>query len=152
VMGRSSTACRNPLCSCDPCSCDECACGAAKFGALEQRIMDRLWLAPSETMTIRDLADAFPEYAYTTLATVMDRLVVKGVLRSQIDGRTKRYQATGSRGSHTAVLMHEALSADSDPALALRRFAENLSESEVALLRKALDGSERRQPPRSGGR
>ena len=102
--------------------------------------MDWLWTTPSETITIRDVADAFPEYAYTTLATIMDRLVVKGVLRSELDGRTKRYEATGSRGSHTAVLMYDALSADGNPALALRRFVESLSESEAALLRKALKG------------
>jgi predicted transcriptional regulator len=143
-MDQSSTACRNPLCSCDPCGCDECKCGVARLGSLEQRLMDWLWLTPSDTITIRDVADAFPEYAYTTLATVMDRLVVKGVLRSDLDGRTKRYAPTGNSGSHTAVLMYEALSADSDPALALRRFAESLSHSEAALLRKALDRSRRR--------
>ena len=107
---------------------------------LEQRVMDWLWTTSSETVTVRDVADAFPEYAYTTLATIMDRLVVKGVLRSELDGRTKRYEATGNRGSHTAVLMYHALSADGDPALALRRFVECLSESEAALLRKALKG------------
>ncbi len=102
--------------------------------------MDWLWTTPSETITIRDVADAFPKYAYTTLATIMDRLVSKGVLRSALDGRTKRYETTGSRGSHTAVLMYDALSADGNPALALRRFVESLSESEAALLRKALKG------------
>jgi len=107
--------------------------------------MDWLWMAPRETITVRDVADALPEYAYTTMATVLDRLVVKGVLQSKLDGRTKRYTPTGNRGSHTAVLMHDALSADEDPALALQRFAENLTESEATILRKALEGSKRRR-------
>ena len=144
-MGQTGTACRNPLCSCDPCGCSQCECGAKRFGSLEQRVMDWLWTAPAETITVRDVADVLPEYAYTTLATVLDRLVVKGVLQSELDGRTKRYTPTGSRGSHTAVLMRVALSADEDPALALQRFAENLTESEATILRKALDGSKRRR-------
>ena len=146
-MGQAPTACRNPLCSCDPCSCDDCACGAARLGSLEQRLMDWLWTAPSEAITVRDVADEFPEYAYTTLATVMDRLVVKWVLRSELKGRTKRYTATGSSQSHTAVLMYDALSGDDNPTLALQRFADSLSDSEAALLRRSLDPSKRRRRP-----
>jgi len=144
-MVQSASACRNPLCSCDPCGCSECECGATRFGTLEERVMDWLWVAQLETSTIRDLADAFPEYAYTTLATIMDRLVAKGALRSELDGRTKRYATTGNRGSHTAVLMYDALSAASEPAFALQRFVESLSESEAELLRKALSGSKRKR-------
>jgi predicted transcriptional regulator len=114
--------------------------------------MEWLWTTPSDCFTIRDVADAFPEYAYTTLATVMDRLVVKGVLRSQLDGRAKRYRTTGNRGSHTAVLMYDALHADSDPALALQRFAESLSESEATVLHKSLEGSKWRRRRSQTGR
>lgn len=113
--------------------------------------MDWMWTTTSETVTIRDVSDAFSDYAYTTLATIMDRLVAKGVLRSELDGRTKRFAATGNRESHTAVLMYDALSGDDDPAPALRRFAASLSRSEAAILRSALD-EPRRSSRRSGGR
>jgi len=148
-MTKAASACQNPLCSCDACSCSECTCGATRFGTLEERVMDWLWAAPLPAITVRDLADALPEYAYTTLATVLDRLVQKGMVRSELDGRTKRYTTVGSRGRHTAVLMYDALTADADPTVALQRFVESLDDSQAAILRQALQGSERRRrrPP-----
>ena len=80
-----------------------------------------------------------PEYAYTTLATVLDRLAVKGVLRSGLVGRAKHYRTVGDQGGHTAVLMYDALSTDGAPADALRRFVRSLSDSELTVLRDALD-------------
>ncbi len=90
-------------------------------------------------MTGRQVADQLSEYAYTTVATVLERLTHKGLVTRRMDGRTIRFVAIGSKGAHTAVLMHHALSADSDPDSALVRFAENLSDGEVAVLRKALN-------------
>jgi len=105
--------------------------------------MDHCWRDSAREVSVRQVADAFPGYAYTTLATVLDRLVAKGVLRSRLEGRTKRYRTTGRRGSHTAVLMYDALLADQEPAEALRRFVENLSNSEAEILRNALKSSGR---------
>lgn len=99
--------------------------------------MEVVWSSHRE-VTVREIADALPEYAYTTVATVLDRLVVKEVLVSRTVERAKRYMAIGSSGAHTAALMHEALSSGSDPEAALRRFAESLDRAEVAVLRDAL--------------
>jgi predicted transcriptional regulator len=117
----------------------------AKLGDLERRVMDLLWETRDDEVTARHVADAMPEYAYTTVATILDRLARKGVVRNRIDGRVKRYQAIGSSGAHTAVLMHDALAAEAAPEAALRRFAENLTEAEAAVLRAALD------PPHAHG-
>lgn len=100
--------------------------------------MEHLWHLDGSEVSVRDVADALPECAYTTVATVLDRLVQKGILRCRLVARTKRYIAVGSRGAHTAVLMREALSADADPTAALRRFAASLTPSEIRVMRQAL--------------
>jgi predicted transcriptional regulator len=136
--------CSNPMCSCDPCSCSACTCNAARLGDLERRVMEILWEAADSEVTGRKVADRLPEYAYTTVATVLDRLTHKGVVRRRMGGRTIRFAAIGSKGAHTAVLMHHALAEDSDPDAALVRFAENLSDGEAAVLRRALNAAARK--------
>jgi predicted transcriptional regulator len=105
--------------------------------------MDILWEQDSE-LTGRDVADVFPENAYTTVATVLDRLVRKGLVRRRMDGRLIRFAPVGTPGAHTAVLMREALAAGQDPDAALLRFAETLSPEEAAILRQSLDELESR--------
>lgn len=138
----STTACDNPMCTCDPCRCDECACGVARLGELERRVMEMLWESEASEVSVRDVAGTLPEYAYTTVATILDRLVHKGMLKRRMDGRTIRFTTIGSKGAHTAVLMHKALGEDGDPDAALRCFVEGLSESEAGVLRRALNRSD----------
>jgi predicted transcriptional regulator len=106
--------------------------------------MDVLWEKPESELTVRDVADILPDYAYTTVATVLDRLVHKGLVHRRMDRRTIRFTTIGTRGTHTAVLMHEALSVDPDADAALVRFAETLSPSEATVLYGALKGLERK--------
>lgn len=101
--------------------------------------MEILWDSGDREVTGRQVADELPEYAYTTVATVLDRLTHKGVAKRRMDGRTIRFSAIGSKGAHTAVLMHHALAEDSDPDAALVRFVANLSDGETAILRRALN-------------
>ena len=130
--------CSNPMCSCDPCGCSDCRCGVAKLGDLERRVMEILWASESHEVSVRDVANVLDEYAYTTVATVLDRLVHKGLLTRRMDGRSIRFTTVGSKGAHTAVLMRTLLSDDSDPESALQRFAESLSPTEAAILRRSL--------------
>ena len=102
--------------------------------------MEILWDADGREVSVRDVAGELPEYAYTTVATILDRLVHKGVLTRRMVGRTIRFAAVGSKGAHTAVLMHKALGEDSDPDAALLCFVHGLSDGEASLLRRALDG------------
>lgn len=133
-----STRCDNPMCSCDPCTCTNCSCGVARLGELERRVMDILWERGGGELSGRAVADALSGHAYTTVATVLDRLVHKGLVRRRMDGRSIRFSAVGSGGAHTAVLMREALAAGNDPDAALARFAEILSPEEAAVLRHSL--------------
>jgi predicted transcriptional regulator len=134
----AATKCRNPMCSCDPCTCAECACGVVTLGDLERRVLGIVWDLPNPEPTGPEVADALPSHAYTTVATVLDRLVNKGLLSRRRDGRTIRFAPVGVRGAHTAVVMRQALTADGDPTAALLCFAETLSSSEVAILLDAL--------------
>jgi predicted transcriptional regulator len=133
-----TTTCDNPMCSCDPCTCDDCSCGVARVGDLERRVMTILWEGGGDELTGRQVADALPDHAYTTVATVLDRLVHKGLVRRRMDGRAIRFAANGTQGAHTAMLMHEALSRGRDPSAALAQFAEILSPEEAAVLRASL--------------
>ena len=115
-------------------------CGAARLGDLERRAMEILWDSDGREVSVRDVAAALPGYAYTTVATILDRLVHKGVITRRMVGRTVRFSAVGSKGAHTALLMHKALGEDSDPDAALLCFVHGLSDGEASVLRRALDG------------
>ncbi len=139
-----TTTCTNPMCACDPCGHgDECRCGVATLGELERRVMSVLWEVSGRELTGRDVANVLTEYAYTTVATVLDRLTRKGLLSRRMEGRTIRFTAIGTLGAHTAVLMHESLEAAQDPESALVHFAETLSRSEAETLRLALNRLDR---------
>jgi predicted transcriptional regulator len=127
------------MCSCDPCTCDECACGGASLGDLERQVMGILWAEPDREFTGRDVANVFPKSAYTTVATVLDRLVHKELVRRRMDGGKIRFSAVGSPGAHAAVLMRQAMAEGPDPEAALASFARTLSPAELATLRQALD-------------
>src|ERR1700758_1523865 len=104
----SSTAtCANPRCTCTPCSCEECRCPGSRLGELERRVMEVVWEDSGREMSGRDVADTLPGYAYTTVATVLDRLSQKGLLRRRTTGRVVLYRATDTQGAHTAMAMHE---------------------------------------------
>ena len=107
--------------------------------------MDLLWEEPGRESAGRDVADALPGYAYTTVATVLDRLVQKGMVSRRMEGRAIRFSTTGTRADYTAQLMHETLVVTGDADAALVRFAHTLSSPEAEVLRRALDRSQRKQ-------
>jgi predicted transcriptional regulator len=145
-----TTKCTNPKCNCDSCTCgDDCKCGAG-LGELERRVMEILWEDPGRALSGRDVADMLPAYAYTTVATVLDRLAHKGFAHREMDGRAIQFAAARSRAAHTAVVMHDALGSTRDPDDALVRFAETLSSSEAEVVRRTLDELEGRKRTTAG--
>ena len=101
--------------------------------------MEILWSASGNDMSGREVADQLPEYAYTTVATVLDRLVRKELVHRRMDGRKIRFTPVGSPGAHAAVLMRQAMAVGSDPRAALAGFVRTLSPEEIGTLREALD-------------
>jgi len=101
--------------------------------------MDILWDRPGCELTGRVIADELPGYAYTTVATVLDRLVHKDLVHRRMEHRAIQFSATGSRADHTAHMMHEALVTTREPDAILVRFAETLSDAEAAVLLDRLE-------------
>ncbi len=118
----------------------------ARLGDLERRVMDELWRTLEAPLTVREVAAHFPDHAYTTVLTVLDRLERKGMVRRIREGRAHRYVATASREAYSATLMREALGQDPDPDAVLVRFAESVTVEEAAVLRRALADLDRSRP------
>jgi len=139
-----TTSCENPMCECPSCRCVECRCGTASMGDLEGRVMDVLWSRPESEATVKEVTGAFPDLAYTTVATMLDRLAEKGLARCRLDKHTRHYAANGSRAAYTAMAMCGSLRNASEPGAALERFVEVLSPAEIDMLRVALRRTRRR--------
>lgn len=68
------------------------------LGDLERAVMDVAWARPH--VTVREVVSALAagrKSAYTTVMTVMNRLVKKGILKRRQDGVSFRYAATVTR-------------------------------------------------------
>lgn len=97
--------------------------------------MEVLWSHEGVALTGRAVADELPSYAYTTIATVLDRLARKGEVRRGRDGQLLTYAATGSDAAHTARALRAVLDASGDPTDALRQLGATLSDEELRSLR-----------------
>jgi predicted transcriptional regulator len=69
---------------------------ASLFGALELRVLEVLWERGAE-VAVRDVLPHFPNAAYTTVMTTMERLHRKGVLERRKAGRAFLYRPAQSR-------------------------------------------------------
>jgi len=133
----STGRCDNPMCTCDPCGCNDCQCGTARLGELESQVMEILWRHGGE-MTGRQVADELPESAYTTVATILERLVGKELVERRKVGGRIHFTPIGSPGARAAVLMRQAMGSSDDAAQALGEFVRTLSADERSALETAL--------------
>lgn len=93
--------------------------------------------------------DPAQERAYTTVKTVLDRLVEKGVVTRHREGRVWRYAARASRESLTAESLRSVLGdiENLDRSTALLHFLEGVDQSDRAELRRLLDQVEATDRP-----
>ena len=75
------------------------------LGPLELKVLGLLW-SHARAATVRDVQEGFPDLAYTTLMTTLDRLYRKGVLIRCRQGRAFAYQPRCSR----TVMLNELIS------------------------------------------
>jgi predicted transcriptional regulator len=68
----------------------------AGLGTLETKVLEFLW-GQDSAVTVRHVHQTFPELAYTTLMTTLDRLYRKGVLVRRRHGRAFAYEPRCSR-------------------------------------------------------
>ncbi len=70
--------------------------GVKSLGPLESQLMEALWSAAG--LSVQDVIDRLGSgHNYKTVMTVLNRLVQKGLLERQLDGRAYRYQASQGR-------------------------------------------------------
>ncbi|MCC7184608.1 MAG: BlaI/MecI/CopY family transcriptional regulator [Acidobacteria bacterium] len=78
------------------------------LGPLEWRVLDALWRR-DQPGTVRDLQPSFPEIAYTTLMTTLDRLYRKDILNRTKEGRAFVYAPLLSRAAFDSQRATRAL-------------------------------------------
>ena len=107
-------------------------------GALEHDIMVVLWAAdgPLQPGDVKDRLAT--ELAYTSVATVLGRLHVKGLVRRTEIGRSYAYAASVDESQLAVRRMGEVLSATSDKSQVLAGFVGSLSRKDLAALRAML--------------
>ncbi|MEN8706755.1 MAG: BlaI/MecI/CopY family transcriptional regulator [Nocardioides marinisabuli] len=110
------------------------------LGQLEAAVMDRMWSwdRPASVRDVLEAMDRRPPLAYTTVMTVMDNLHRKGLLLREKRGRAYLYRPTGSRESHTAHEMEQAMAGASNRAGVRLRFVEQLDPDDLAALREVV--------------
>ena len=111
-------------------------------GELESAVLRALWTADAP-MSARDILGTFDDFdgvpALTTVLTVLDRLRAKGrVTKSAAAGGGFVFEATESESRFAANAMLAALVGAADRSAALLRFAGDLDERDIAVLRKVL--------------
>lgn len=77
---------------------------APNIGPLETKVMEIIW--QNGQMSVRDVAEAMKsegEPAYTTVMTIMNRLVEKGFLERVTSGRAYLYTAKVSREAYSEL-------------------------------------------------
>ena len=83
-----------------------------RIGPLEWRVLEALW-SRTGVSSVRDLQPDFPEIAYTTLMTTLDRLFRKNVLQREKNGRAFLYQPRLSRAEFESARATAAACAES---------------------------------------
>jgi predicted transcriptional regulator len=118
-----------------------------RLGELEAAVMDVLWRAedPLKVRDVLERLDTGRALAYTTVMTVLDNLHRKDWVSRERDGKAYRYLPIDSRAEAAANSLREVLDGSGDPEAVLLHFTKSVTESESALLRKAL---RRRTPHR----
>lgn len=113
---------------------------APQLGALEAQVMDLLWT--QGPCSVRDVMDTLEQRpAYTTIATVMQNLQRKHLVRAQRRGRAVSYLPEVTREAHTAQMMRHALESSNDRAASILHFVQDMPDDELSMLRHYLNQS-----------
>ena len=113
------------------------------MGALEDHVMDYLWLVGGPATPAEVHAAVAPELAYTTVTTVLTRLWDKGRLERERRGRAFVYAPVRSEAEHRADAMRVSLGDAADRGAVLSSFVDSLDPADLDVLRGLIgDGDE----------
>lgn len=102
-------------------------------------MLESLWSAGEPLIPRQVLVDVDEGLAYTTVVTILTRLVGKGLVTRERFGRGFRYRPAVSEADLVAGRMAAALETAGDRRATLSRFVERLPEGEARALRALLD-------------
>lgn len=110
------------------------------MGSLETAVLEVLWssddaLKPGEVLGQINLE---PEVTYSTVLTILRRLLLKRLVTRVKDGKAYRYRPVNSREEQVAQTMAEAFAAATDTKAALGHFVDHLSPEQTSALRRIL--------------
>lgn len=108
------------------------------LGELERNVMDVLWEHPEHDRSVREVAESFPDHAYTTIMTVLSRLRDKGFVQESKMGRANLYRPTATREEYVVALMSDALSLVDDRSVVLAHFAAAMDDDDRAILARLM--------------
>ncbi len=110
----------------------------------EWTVMEQVWrLGEATARDVHDGASPTTGWAYTTVKTMLDRLVEKGAVAARLDGNALRFRALLSRDaarrSALRSLLDHAFGGSVAPLLTFLAEDGELSARERRALRKLLD-------------
>ena len=108
------------------------------MGALEENVMQYLWAVGVATPAEVHQAIA-PELVYTTVTSVLARLLGKGRIERSRRGRSFVYSPLQSEAEHRADAMSTTLGAAADRSAVLSNFVDALDANDLVVLRELLD-------------
>ena len=112
-------------------------------GALEHDIMAVLWMADGPLHPGDIKLRLGTTLAYTSVATVLGRLHMKGLVRRTESGRAFAYEACIDESQLAVRRIGEVLSSASDKGQVLAGFVGSLSKKDIKALRAMLGEGER---------
>jgi predicted transcriptional regulator len=132
---------------------EKTATNAPQLGGLEAAVMAVLWQRPD--VTVHDVMEAIAwdkPLAYTTVMTVLNRLVEKGFARRELKGRAARYwpaieRAAARRSALQRVVDRFYGGLRGEAVAELLAGSGELSDDELSVLEELVRRS-RRQPER----
>ena len=108
-------------------------------GALEQDVLRVLWLAERPLLPAEVRDQVTGDLAYTSIATVLGRLHVKGLVSRAAAGRAYAYAAVVDESKLTVRRLEDVLAKSTDRQAALAGLVSHLSRKERNALRALLD-------------
>ncbi len=110
-----------------------------RVGDLESEVLEQLWQA-ADWLSGRELWERLGDEsrAYTTVMTILSRLVDKGLVERVERGRGHVYRAAGDPDELTAQAISSLLAATADPSAALAHFVDGLDDPKLVAELAAL--------------
>lgn len=112
------------------------------LGTLEKEVMDIIWSNKQEftVKTVHGALSAKRKIAYTTVMTIMGRLVTKGILKKKVSGKAFLYQMAYSKDKFLTRISKQVIRnfVSSFGDIAVAHFAQELEKIPAAKKDKLL--------------